>query len=696
QISAKEKEDNLKALELKIRQSMQQQQQQQQNRSKAVTQVDDVNVMSMLNGNKIDSATPLSNKPAITNLSSILASNRIVYKNPIAKLKTIEPPVLSRDLFLVEPKDDPLILRHRTITGLTKRQVKSPEFELNVEHLSLLRSNSNTVSLPHSEITITKCQTMRTRDDIISQLSTTHPHLFSDYRFNHLITSLENQDPAARSNDNNQLLTDWFKPQDINHLLMDQDQVQKIYKWIQHSFQILKKSNFKRQDLKKRSKALSSLQGEFDDFIVYDEEEEEEVAHYNNDLMESDDEQDSYCPLLIIEGPSGIGKSTIVHTALRQMKGYVHEINTGQPRGRKDILNGLKEICTTHLVHNNNKDKEEDHFQKGVILLEDVDVLFEEDDRAFWSVLTEILQISRRPVILTCEDMDRIPLILIDCLNEGAKISLKRPTSGDLSGYLYLVGLNYGYNVEDSLIEEIVEDCPCDLRKSLMQLQRFLVKQNLEESVLTVSRGGENLDNSKGSTIGDLGEYSRLKDIESQANIIQDHSFSQLSTSHDVQEFQTFGHDYQPYEAEMDKSELLPFELDIYAELVGTFPQEYKSKTPALSPVPLQDLKNSDYFFLISRLQRYKRMTRSIHRNPNLEPTEESQYISFIQKSPPLGYLLDISPYVREFARYEIIVRNYNLRLKQDNKWWKKEDLLIGNFNDDPFEYLGHVYSQWK
>ncbi|KAH3679204.1 hypothetical protein WICPIJ_008697, partial [Wickerhamomyces pijperi] len=65
QISAKEKEDNLKALELKIRQSMQQQQQ-QQNRSKAVTQVDDVNVMSMLNGNKIDSATPLSNKPAIT------------------------------------------------------------------------------------------------------------------------------------------------------------------------------------------------------------------------------------------------------------------------------------------------------------------------------------------------------------------------------------------------------------------------------------------------------------------------------------------------------------------------------------------------------------------------------------------------------------------------------------------------------
>lgn len=60
-------------------------------------------------------------------------------------------------------------------------------------------------------------------------------------------------------------------------------------------------------------------------FIVYDYEDEET-------------EEEVYSPFLILQGSCGSGKSTAVFTAMNELDGFVHEINTGQNRGRKDIL----------------------------------------------------------------------------------------------------------------------------------------------------------------------------------------------------------------------------------------------------------------------------------------------------------------------------------------------------------------------
>lgn len=175
----------------------------------------------------------------------------------------------------------------------------------------------------------------------------------------------------------------------------------------------------------------------------------------------SDDELDGFVPLMVVSGPVGSGKSLCVHAAAAELLAYVHEVNLGVPRGRKDLQLVLQELSTTQLVRAN-----ESGFQKGLVLFEDVDVLFEQDT-GFWPMLRHVLGIGRRPVVVTCRDAASVPQALLRHVDSLAIVVLQPAARPLLHQYLHAACLVHGFDVD----RRVVAGAGAELRQALANLQ---------------------------------------------------------------------------------------------------------------------------------------------------------------------------------------------------------------------------------
>jgi sorting nexin-8 len=167
---------------------------------------------------------------------------------------------------------------------------------------------------------------------------------------------------------------------------------------------------------------------------------------------DSDDEDDGPCKAMLISGPTGCGKTAAVYACAKELSFDVIEMNASTLRSRQQVVSRLMEASQSHQVSKSKggissyfvvkqnsdtvpqkKSKRQatqgtslmSFFQPkkskssdlkstsepqrtnsvlnkaSVILLEDVDVLFEEHDKGFWSAVYEVLRASRKPIILT-------------------------------------------------------------------------------------------------------------------------------------------------------------------------------------------------------------------------------------------------------------------------------------------------------
>src|SRR5690606_12615483 len=118
-------------------------------------------------------------------------------------------------------------------------------------------------------------------------------------------------------------------------------------------------------------------------------------------------------------GPSGCGKTAAIYAVAKELGYTVFEVNAGNRRSGKDILDQVGQMSKNHLVHQTKElVKEKNPFaiskqskaqgdketkpcaqqQQSLILFEEVDLLFEED-KQFWSTVQQLAMDSKRPVI---------------------------------------------------------------------------------------------------------------------------------------------------------------------------------------------------------------------------------------------------------------------------------------------------------
>ena len=234
---------------------------------------------------------------------------------------------------------------------------------------------------------------------------------------------------------------------------------------------------------------------------------------------------------VVVSGPHGCGKSAAIHAIANELDFEVFEINAGMRRSGKDILDKVGDMTRNHLVKHdavNENDKAiqevdeaarfDDKLQQdldsgrqgtmnsffqsngsskkkqspkkprlnparpesepqrkpkrqkqSLILLEEVDVLFEED-KMFWITVLDLLHSSRRPVIMTCTDESLVPL------NEMVLHGIFRlPTCPQnlAVDYLLLVAGSEGHLLRRDALDSLHKAKQLDLRASLSELNFF-------------------------------------------------------------------------------------------------------------------------------------------------------------------------------------------------------------------------------
>ncbi|EGW33697.1 uncharacterized protein SPAPADRAFT_48821 [Spathaspora passalidarum NRRL Y-27907] len=400
------------------------------------------------------------------------------------------------------------------------------------------------------------------------------------------------------------LWVDFFKPETMNELLMHKTNIKLISSWITNSF------NRKRRD---------------DPF------EEEEIASQ----------------LLILQGSQGSGKSTAVYTAMNEMSGYVHEINSGMARGRRDIYTNLKQLCTTHLVSR----------ELGLILLEDVNILFDQD-KTFWQVVQDIVAISKRPIVLTCEELWNIPKSLIRLAEANDSIVFIDDCvvgRQEVMDYLWLCCLVHGFNVEETVLNEISEESfngvTYDLRQCLMNCE-ILCKLQSDQIVDIKSFPDEQLPQTD-----DISTMAAMLEIGSSADVISSGSISQIEHSYQPNQFTDI---YYIDESSKLTQPTLSFELNMGNELQNSL---HINKTLPSPKYTMNDLRYECNEFIGSRSKKipqymydYPRRTLRSGFSESFSDQTGIPDTSFLHNISPTPFVLDLLPYTRIWQSFQICI----------------------------------------
>lgn len=188
---------------------------------------------------------------------------------------------------------------------------------------------------------------------------------------------------------------------------------------------------------------------------------------------------------ILLVGPSGSCKTATVYACAEELGYEVFELYPGMGRRSKgDLLSAVGDLGRNHMVSSGGgsaggssafsammKASSAQHTQdrQSLILIEEVDVL-SRDDVMFWSGVRDLMKTSRRPVVMTCNDADFVPL---DDLVLQEVLSFKRVTRDVAAEYLRFVAAAEGYGIVDAgrCVGASDDDGGVDLRQAITQLQ---------------------------------------------------------------------------------------------------------------------------------------------------------------------------------------------------------------------------------
>ncbi|PVZ97906.1 hypothetical protein BB558_006122 [Smittium angustum] len=220
------------------------------------------------------------------------------------------------------------------------------------------------------------------------------------------------------------------------------------------------------------------------------------VSIEKHDIFDSLDSKQSLgdCGMVLLLGPSGSGKTAAVYAIAREHNYAVHEIHAGELRSGKALMAQLSELVKSHVVSRNSK-----FFNKSVanpneiidlenngksscgsigepnqvlILLEQIDILFEQDSGMF-AALELIATNSKRPIIATSSSK----LNLSGNFGFSKVFEFKMPSIDQLVPYMNLILYNEcGLMLNPRIASEVCNLLSCNLWRIMTWLGEYTSK----------------------------------------------------------------------------------------------------------------------------------------------------------------------------------------------------------------------------
>ncbi|KAL7410355.1 P-loop containing nucleoside triphosphate hydrolase protein, partial [Mrakia frigida] len=136
---------------------------------------------------------------------------------------------------------------------------------------------------------------------------------------------------------------------------------------------------------------------------------------------------------ILLLGPPGSGKTSSVYACAAELGWEVFEVYPGVgKRSGLALASLVGDMSKNHIVGKGGMGggrggsgrltrdpspvkgevvgSQPSKVRQSLILLEEVDVLFNEEDKGFWQGLIVLISESRRPVVMTCNDLSTLPL----------------------------------------------------------------------------------------------------------------------------------------------------------------------------------------------------------------------------------------------------------------------------------------------
>ena len=301
-----------------------------------------------------------------------------------------------------------------------------------------------------------------------------------------------------------QLWTEKYQFKDEKDIVTNKSQIERLKEWLRGW-----KSCLTKNVLDGRSTEDSDSDSDFS---------------YESDYSNSDSVVNGrkfYSNAILLSGPHGSGKTSSVYSIAKQLGFKVFEVNSSSPRCKSQIIQELEGALNSHHVSGSNSKKEllktdnnMDRYFKSVesngksrkrktslrreavmsnasnliepadliedknsvnihkeslILFDEIDIVFREDV-GFWSAVNHFIKKSRKPIVLTTSDefiQERINLNV-------EKIDFCRPRIDAAVRFLKSVAKAESISLHRSLAYRIIQECKCDMRKSLNQMQIML------------------------------------------------------------------------------------------------------------------------------------------------------------------------------------------------------------------------------
>lgn len=184
---------------------------------------------------------------------------------------------------------------------------------------------------------------------------------------------------------------------------------------------------------------------------------------------------------IVLCGEQSTGKSSSVYALANDLNYKVIEINAGSKRTGKKLLQHLQEATQSHRINKNKlfSSNEEQKScsqdtnvaEKTLILIEDADIVFEDIDDGFVNSLQQLINISKRPVIMTSNSRNCSHLLKYI---QNNSIDYVHSNLRTITEYLRIMCLVEHFNTETNHISNLLTINNYDLRKTIMELEFFI------------------------------------------------------------------------------------------------------------------------------------------------------------------------------------------------------------------------------